>query len=281
MVTGTLSFVDAATPGSIQDGPYDGTCYYLGGDTPHVWTKAELDARPERYRLGIFVRSNPIGTTQAINDVHTCLAQLVLMGQPKGTLVCLDMETAQDPTYVIAFCTSMLEADYPVIVYGSQSDVFGNHNPEGLYFGAEWTGTPHLASGDAMTQYVSFTGYDIDQAKPSLPFWDTKTVAPVPPQPVREESSVIVLTDLYAHGAAICLPVPAGKTKVLFYADQGYLGMTPPELRLGFASVKTFIAATVKPTWNSPVTADVPEGATRFTLARLDTGAVPITVDFA
>jgi hypothetical protein len=280
MTTGTLKFVDASTPGSIKSGPYDGVCYYLGGDTPHVWTKPELDARPERYRLGIWVRSDPIGVAQAMTDAVHCLAQLAFMGQPKGTLVCIDMETAEDPTYVAAFSANILSGGYKLIAYGTQDDVFGNDNPDGLYFGAAWTGVSHIASGDQMTQYVSFTGYDVDLAEATLPLWDMKPTVLKPIQPVYTEDSMIVLDDLSQNGPAMCLPVPAGMAKILFYADQGYHNMTAPELRLGFAP-GTFVEATVKPTWDSPVTADVPKDATRFTVARLDTGAVPITIDFA
>jgi hypothetical protein len=280
MTTGTLKFVDASTPSTISGGPYDGTCYYLGGDTPHVWTKPELDARPERYRLGIWVRSNPIGVAQAMTDAVHCLAQLAFMGQPKDTLVCIDMETAEDPTYVAAFSANILSGGYKLIAYGTQDDVFGNDNPDGLYFGAQWTGVSHIASGDQMTQYVSFTGYDVDLAEASLALWDTKPVVANFPQPKTLEDHVIVLNNLTVNGPAVVLPVPVGTTKVLFYADEGWRVVTPPEIRLGFAP-GNFGGRSVLPTWNAPISVGVPVGATRLTVARLDTGETPVTIAFA
>ncbi len=80
----------------------------------------------------------------------------------------------------------MSASRYALIVYGSQSTVFGNDVPDGLYFGADWTGMPHLAAGDAMTQWVSFSGYDEDLARATLPFWDTRPA----PEPAPEEETM-------------------------------------------------------------------------------------------
>ena len=51
--------------------------------------------------------------------------------------------------------------------------MFGNSNPDGYVWGADWTGVPHLHSGDGATQYVSFSGYDLSLMTSALPFWDT------------------------------------------------------------------------------------------------------------
>lgn len=111
-----------------------------------------------------------------------CLAQLAIIGCPQGSLVAWDMETAVDPAYIEQVYTLLTAGGYKLIVYGSQSVVTGNRNPDGLYWGAQWTNVPHLTSGDAMTQYVSFQNYDLSEAETGLPFWNTSPV-PVPAPP--------------------------------------------------------------------------------------------------
>ena len=178
-----LTFYDAAFPPA--DPPQaDGTCLYLGGDAVHVWTTAEIGAQKARYRLPVFVRSNPPGPGAAA-DVAAAVSRLTAIGAPKGTLVAWDMETAADPSYIRGVSAGLASAGYKLIVYGSQSAVLGNDVPDGLYWGADWTSVPHLHSGDAMTQYVSFAAYDESLALPSLPFWDTRPPALVPAPPAK------------------------------------------------------------------------------------------------
>lgn len=176
-----LTFYDAAFP-PADPPPVDGVCIYIGGDTPHVWTLEEIGMQRARYRLPIFVRSNPPGPGPA-QDVASALSRLKTIGAPRGTLVAWDLETAADALYIRGASTGLTSAGYKLIVYGSESTVRGNQVPDGLYFGADWTSVPHLHSGDAMTQYVSFAGFDEELARPGLPFWDTQ--APVRKGPYR------------------------------------------------------------------------------------------------
>ena len=177
-----LTFYDAAWP---PDPPpvTDGCCIYIGGDAVHVWTPEEIGMQAARYRLPVFVRSNPRGIAGVAADVNTALAQLAAIKAPRGILVAWDMETAADKTYIAGVYTGLAAHGYELIVYGSQSDVMGNDNPGGLYWGADWTSHSHLARGDAMTQWVSFSGFDLDLAESSLPFWDTQAKPPVKPAP--------------------------------------------------------------------------------------------------
>jgi peptidoglycan hydrolase-like protein with peptidoglycan-binding domain len=179
-VTGYLTFYDAAWP---PDPPpvTDGVVIYIGGDTPHVWTPEEIAQQPARYRLPIFVRSNPRGIAGVASDVNAALRGLADIKAPRGILVAWDMETAADKTYITGIYTGMAAHGYRVIVYGSQSSVMGNDVPDDLYWGADWTGTAHLHKGDAVTQWVSFAGFDLDLAESLLPFWDTQAKAPKPP----------------------------------------------------------------------------------------------------
>lgn len=179
----TLSFIDAAYPGNYPAAA--GFCFYIGGDTPHPWSVSEVAALKQHYRylLPIYVRSNPPGPGAAA-DVAAAVAKLNALGVPSGSLVAWDMETAADAAYIGAVYGALAAAGYVLVVYGTQSIVFGNRNPDGLYWGAQWTNVPHLAPGDQVTQYVSFAAYDESLAVSSLPFWDTRpSPAPPPPPP--------------------------------------------------------------------------------------------------
>jgi hypothetical protein len=183
----TLRWLDASTPPATYPTGYDGIAFYIGGDTPHVWTVGELHACPYRYRLPIYVRSDPsaLGIT-AVADVNSAVTALKAYGAPTGTLVAWDSETSIDPQYIQAVYAALLGHGYKLIDYGSQSFVFGNNNPDGYYWGADWTNVPHLTSGDVMTQYDSLAGWDesLSGNSPVLPFWDTRPVPPpVVPKP--------------------------------------------------------------------------------------------------
>jgi hypothetical protein len=126
-----LTFYDAAWP---PDPPpvTDGVVIYIGGDTPHVWTAEEIGMQPARYRLPVFVRSDPRGIAGVASDVNAALAQLAAIKAPRGILVAWDMETAADKTYIAGVYTGLAAHGYELIIYGSQSDVMGNDNPDGL-----------------------------------------------------------------------------------------------------------------------------------------------------
>lgn len=173
-----LTFYDSAWP-PISPPKTDGACFYLGGDTPHVWTPAEIARQRVRWLLPVWVRSNP-DKASPHGDAAAALVALHQLGCPRGSLVALDVEIAVDAVYVQDFCARMATGGYPVILYGSDSTVFSNRIPDQLYFAADWTGTPHMAAGAQMTQYVNFKAWDLDLALPTLPFWDTH---PAPPQP--------------------------------------------------------------------------------------------------
>jgi peptidoglycan hydrolase-like protein with peptidoglycan-binding domain len=169
-----LTFADAAfLPDPLPD--TDGFCFYIGGDTPHVYTAAEITQLKARYRylLPIFTRSDPPGPGAAA-DVAEAVSQLRTAGAPAGTLVAWDSETSTDAGYIRDVFARLNADGYKLIDYGSQSFVSGNQNPDGYYWGGDWTGVPHLHPGDVMTQWVSFSGYDESLAVSSLPFWDTR-----------------------------------------------------------------------------------------------------------
>lgn len=195
----TLTFYDAAWPPAHPPAT-DGVCGYIGGDTPHVWTASDWHAQTARYRLPIFVRSNPPGPG-AVADVIAAVRQLQAIGAPKGTLVAWDMETAADSAYMAGVFRDLRLSGYQLIVYGSESTVFGNHVPDGLYWGAQWTNAAHFAAGNQMTQYVDFGPYDESIADASLPFWDTHG-APPAPAPTTWQETMMQALPMLEQGAS-------------------------------------------------------------------------------
>lgn len=188
-----LKFVDAISLANAQSaGPADGTAFYLpGGDAFRAWPLAEVQGITTRYRLPIFVRSNP-ALTVLPGDAEKLLSELAAYGVPKGTLVCLDSETSVDPTYVRGLWASVHAAGYKLIDYGSQSVVFGTGNPDSYYWGADWTNTPHIHAGDGATQWRSLGNYDVSAFRSALPLWDTRPITP-PPPPVGVSSVPVPL----------------------------------------------------------------------------------------
>lgn len=213
MPVGDLLFIDSAYPIPAAQYPagVDGVCGYIGGDTPNVWTAADWAAQPARYRLPVFVQSDP-GSADPAADADAALAGLRGISCPAGCLVAWDVETAAGPSYVAGVYAALNAAGYTLIVYGSQSTVMGNANPDGLYWGGDWTGVPHIATGDVMTQFVSFSSYDESEAQAALPFWDTQNPGPAPrPYPAPSDvtagtvSLAVSWTGVTAPGGAAVL----------------------------------------------------------------------------
>lgn len=182
-----IKFVDAAYPPPSMEG-CAGLCFYAGGDTPHVWTLPEILQFRAQYLLPIWVRSNPSQVDPHADASDFVRVLRTVYKAPPGVLVALDSETSADPAYVIPFVKDLNAASYPVIDYGSQSDVFGNQNPDGYYWGAQWTGVPHIFPGDQATQFVSFPQYDVSEFQSTLPLWNTL----IPTQPVKVYEMIIL-----------------------------------------------------------------------------------------
>lgn len=173
MTVRDLTFGDSSVPQKEYPAAFDGWAFYIGGDTPHVWTRAEVDAITTRFRLPIFVRSDP-QLASPVHDADVAVTALKLLGAPRGSLVAWDSETSVDPTYIKTVYGALHSHGYALLDYGSQSHVFENENPDGYYWGADPTGRPHIVPGDEMTQFAWHAGYDEDLALANIPFWDTK-----------------------------------------------------------------------------------------------------------
>ncbi len=100
--------------------------------------------------------------------------------------------------------------------------------------------------------------------------WQPAEPRPVPfPQPPDTEDTMIVLDALTSGGPAVVLPVPAGKTRVIFYADPGYKGQVQPSLRVIF---NVGGEQSASPAWSAPAAVPVPKGSTEASVARKDDG---------
>jgi hypothetical protein len=174
---------DAAYP--PPDPHLDVCAFYIGGDTPHVWSDAEIGAQSARWRLPIWTRSNP-GQADPATDGAAAVAWLRAHQVPAGAAVALDFETAVDGTYVTGFDQAVRAAGWTVLLYGSLSSVTQNPRPSAGYWTASWTGTAHFDAGAAATQWASDTQlgkpYDLSQVADSLILWDTQEADMTPDQ---------------------------------------------------------------------------------------------------
>lgn len=168
---------DAAYPPPAPP-TWDVVAGYLGGDTPHVWSRAEWESQPARYRLPIWVRSDPVGHDGAAEARAAC-ARAAAIGQPAGTTIALDLETAVAPAYVSAFNAEALRLGYRVEKYGSSAYIFKNPGTSAGTWDADWVtpATPHLNDYATATQYASDTQlhqpWDASLIEDSVPLWDT------------------------------------------------------------------------------------------------------------
>lgn len=155
---------------------------YLGGSTPHVWTRADWDAQQARWRLPIWVPENPT-SGQAEGAEAAAAAQR--LGVPRGTVIGWDLETHQWAGEVGAAEAMLRLAGYSLMPYGSISTLFSNPAAAGWWV-ADWTGQPHLFPHPMVvaTQYDHdiplSNGVRVDQSLiiGSVPLWDARPPAP-------------------------------------------------------------------------------------------------------
>lgn len=219
-MTGYLTFYDSAWPVSPPP-ESDGVAGYIGGDTPHVWTAEDWAGQKARYRLPVFVRSNPRGIAGIVPDVNAAVDRLKAIGAPRGTLVAWDMETAADKAYIAGVYTGLLAHGWKLVVYGSDSTIMGNDNPDGLYWAADWTGAAHMAGRSVMTQWVSFAAYDESEAERGLPFWDTQAKPPAPPAKPKTAPAAAATVPIEITQDSIVIGATVNGKPVSFVLDTG------------------------------------------------------------
>lgn len=154
---------------------FDATFFYIGGDTPHVWTNNEVAAITTRYKAPIYTRYPTTGHN-GVTDAQEALSRVLHLGQPQGTVVMLDFETGVDSEYVRLFNLTLQNAGYPLVIYGSESTLFQNPEPSGGYWLAkpgnvDTAGNPILDSRSVITQYHITDSYDYNIISDSVPLW--------------------------------------------------------------------------------------------------------------
>lgn len=148
---------------------------YIGGDTPHIWTRTQWQQFGRLPKLPIWVRSNVPNNIRsaplATADAFAALTRLYRLGVPRGSRLGLDLETAVDPVYVNRFGDIMEWAGFYPWVYGSAGFVFKNPALRG-YFPAEYKGFPFMYNHSDVrgTQYADAEQLHIN--------WDATLVKP-------------------------------------------------------------------------------------------------------
>jgi hypothetical protein len=137
---------------------------YIGGNTPHVWSKTEWAQFGHVRKLPIFVRDQ---RGDGEEDGCQAVGELARLGVPRGATVAYDLETLVYGAMVTAFWNVLRRGGYHVWVYGSADFVFGNPSCSG-YWVADYTGQPFMYphSRIAATQYeANVEGWDWSEVK--------------------------------------------------------------------------------------------------------------------
>lgn len=150
--------------------------FYIGGDTPHVWTDEpphrEISTYAPDGKLPIWVRSNPTNASEGKAEARIVIAWLKAHNVPYGMTVVLDLEIAINASYVNAFNSEVEHAGYHVMKYGSLSTIARNPRTFATW-GAWWIGHPpsSMPSGYDAIQYQNSQDWDMSVIIPRVPIW--------------------------------------------------------------------------------------------------------------
>jgi hypothetical protein len=286
-VTGTVRSFDAAFP-PAKPPALDGFAFYIGGDTPHPWAKTEIVSQANRYGLPIWVRSEPAGfsgTTQGVAAV----AALHALGVPEGTVCALDIETATDSDFCIAFSKELNAQKYGCVLYGSKGNLFRNQlSGPGWYWVAD-PGATGLVSGTVMTQYEEDADdgqYDlsyVDETWMTANWWDLREPpAPKPPAKTNDEDEDMT-TDMDEDTTSAVISLTSGsKSFIAFFADPTRTGKKAQALRVAVHSAKdgfSQIESSVSVGAEKAVIQFTAKDVTGVSIARTDSAAnwVPVS----
>lgn len=140
--------------------------YVAHGDPYRVWSAADWQRFRGLRKLPVFVRSNPAGREQALQDAANTLRDLRKLGVPKGRYVALDRETSHDVNDAWAWAHAVRRGGYLPIQYRSES------TPSAPGFNWDWVAWyrgigPFMADKPAAaTQYASGTDFDSSTVRP-------------------------------------------------------------------------------------------------------------------
>lgn len=132
---------------------------------------------------------------------------------------------------------------------------------------------PPIGGADVDIRLHAITTKDFGQ-------WPRPTTPPPPPPPPHSTTQEYpVILDNLMFEQAVAVPVPAGKTRVVLYADPTMsAGHIAPVIRVG--SQPVWATTDLAPTWDKPAAWIMPKGTTYITVGRKDTDNVPVTLDF-
>jgi hypothetical protein len=184
---------DTSDPGLVHLTGFDVAGGYLGGNTPHVWTRQQWDDQPARWRAPLWT---PWPTVDPVQQGLNVAAALHDLGAPAGCIVFLDMEGTVNAALVNAIAAEVNKGGYIVGVYGSESAVFGNP-PRSGYWVALWDGIaanyehPHAIGKQYRGNVSDKSGVTVDLSawSDAAPLWDTRPVTP-PALPSWAQSAV-------------------------------------------------------------------------------------------
>ena len=166
---------------------YDVCAFYLGGNTPHPWTEAEIRAQPARWRWPIWVM---VDGRSARSHALECVLRLCELHVPRRTAIMLDLEATSQPDRVNEFADVVHQAGWITTVYGSTSTLFTNPVRAGYAVAtldghAVMYNHPHVI-GTQYGQTVVGTSpaQKIDQwlITDQLPLWDAHPSTPPVPK---------------------------------------------------------------------------------------------------
>ena len=126
--------------------------FYVGGDTPHVYTDAQVAAIRARYGLPIWTGYDH--QHDGAMEAAKVLDWLRSHHWTPGTLVAVDTEALVIPDFLIPFNAAITSAGWKLLHYESKDAIAGNPPTSGGKWAADWTGQPHLRPGDTATQYI-------------------------------------------------------------------------------------------------------------------------------
>lgn len=214
--------------------PIRGWAVYVGGDTPHPWTDAEIAALKLvpwfEFIVPIWVRSNPTGSAQAQQDAAAQLAWSRRHGQPPQTVIELDFETAVEGAYAVTFDTDLQRGAELEMLYGSAATVTGNPAPSDGYNEADWTGVEPTAlpPGVVGEQFYSQT-YDLTAYAEAAHLWSfrpqTTTTPTTAPSSMEDDEMSTTSND----GGRAGLSWPKGTKHVV---QVNYAAANQPDLVL-------------------------------------------------
>lgn len=178
----TVTILDSSTPPVFLEGA-EGLYFYAGGDTPHVYSAEEVNARKPRYIVPAYVRSDMSVVAPDV-DARVFVAQLENVYKfPKNKLWSLDVEGEVNREWVTAFFQEMQKHGYDWGIIYSDKNALGKNGNYWEYV-ADWTGAPHLYPGTKATQWLHTNNYDIGEFDASLPLYQLNPpAAGKPPAP--------------------------------------------------------------------------------------------------